>query len=231
MFSKSRQFESNFEQKMWKIVFIAVVINFSLAKEIIKKDTSLFEAAQTLNKNVTTQLTPNFLHANKLENNILLERMESFALNVSIVSYLNSQIRPIASNVYKVNITMVLKVVLENVWVRFVLYHKYQRYPKFLIDVWENGCDFLSGSSTSPMIKILIENSLRAGVKLSFKLRCPFSGTIIVAHDRLNVSGISIPLFPAGRYRLDLMFATAKHQDPYVKFQTYVSISDLRVWF
>lgn len=167
----------------------------------------------------------------KNANNFIFEKLEYEIHDKSLVSYHNITFRLIARNTLRANITVVLTRPLPQVWIHFVLYHKYIRYQKFLIDVWEDLCEVFNDGHPGLVTTMLLEDVQRLGTVFHFKLRCPFSGTIMVTNDRVNVSGLNLPLMPAGRYRLDLSFAIGREKPALVTIQYFVRISDYRVWF
>lgn len=120
---------------------------------------------------------------------------------------------------------------VDDLKVQFELYYKYNRYERFLINVWEDGCLKGNDTYTSPMNKLIMENIKRLRVKLSSDMRCPMHGTLSSTMDRINGSHLVIPLLPAGRFRTDFTFTEGKQQNVYATVQLYFAISDLRVWF
>lgn len=169
-------------------------------------------------------------HSEKNENNVLLERIEYQLKDQSLYSYNNVVFKAIAHNVYRINITSTFTRPINELYVHFVLYYKYTTYRKFLIDIWEDGCAFLNSSLTAPVARLAVENTINLGVKMNFKLECPFSGTLIFVHDGLNFSHVNVPLFPAGRYRLDISLASPKKRNIYLEIQAFYTISDIRLW-
>lgn len=165
------------------------------------------------------------------ENNILFEKVESQIIDKKICSFYIAEFRPIGHNLYKFNTTMTLVHPIDDVEVHFELYHKYNRYEKFLINLWEDGCLHGSGTFTSPMDKLIMDNIKRLGFEMTSDMRCPLHGTLSTTVDRFNASHLVIPLLPAGRYRLDFTFTEGKKRNVYVAVQGYFTVSDLRVWF
>lgn len=165
------------------------------------------------------------------DNNILFEKLEYRVLDHEFVTYCELAFRPVAHNVYMFNYTFVLSRPMKTGWVHFVLYHKYNTYTKFLIDLWEDYCAFWDGANGHPLSILLKENVLRLGVKYNFPWHCPLSGTLNMRHDGLNASHIILPLLPAGRYRLDATLSGAKDSLLYVEQRYYFKVSDLRVWY
>lgn len=168
--------------------------------------------------------------AKAAENNFQFERFECAEPNPEFLSQLKCEIKPIARNVLKANITIGLKQVLKSdIWVHTMVYYRYNTYKK-LVDLSEELCGFLRGVNKSPILNMMMENYNEMDVHLNFKLQCPFSGNLILTHDGLNSSQISLPLIAAGRFRVDFNFTKGKN-GIYLGFsQLYFSISDLRVF-
>lgn len=166
-------------------------------------------------------------------NNILFEKYE---LEVFDGSYMNvnwEKHRPIAPNVLDVNISLTMKKVPEEIWMRGVLYYKYTMYQKFLIDVSMELCAFLNGTVGNPVGEVIWQNylKLQKNVVLNFKMQCPFNGTLNTLISPLNISDMNIPLMPAGRYRFDIHYSAHKCGTVVMIIRYFFSISDLRVWF
>lgn len=166
-------------------------------------------------------------------NNILFEKMEYKILNETLISYQKFQVKPIASNVYDVNITGTLIQPINTLWFRYVLHRKYMRYQKYLIDIWEDTCAFFDGNlfSAYQISQIGFRNFEKLNVKFNCELKCPFAGTVMLTSSKLNMSKFSIPLLPSARYRLDVYYAVEKNANLFVYFQIFFSISDIRIWF
>lgn len=165
------------------------------------------------------------------ENNILYEHGEIIVLDQNQISFAKMEFRPIAPNMYKHNMTIVLKRPITNLWVNYVLYHKYTTYQKYLIDIWEDICGFWNGTAKSPVSSIVLENSTPLGFKYNFPFKCPIVGTMQVLHDGFNASTIVFPLLAAGRYRMECRYAHTRKGKIIMEMHHYLQISDLRVWF
>lgn len=74
------------------------------------------------------------------DNNILFEKTETKILNPAIVSYADFEMKSLAPNVYKMNLTVVATHPLNHLWVHYVLNRKTTTYHKYLIDLWEGRC-------------------------------------------------------------------------------------------
>lgn len=166
-------------------------------------------------------------------NNVIFEKMEYEIYNKSLFVENWVDVRPVAWNVVKANASANLTQPINELWIHFILFRKYNTYKKFLIDVKFEGCGFLNGTVNDPVGQYIMENYLRMqdNVQMNFKLQCPISGMLTASTQHLNVSEFIFPLMPAGRYRIDA-YAMAKRNGPnYGVLRWYYQISDLRVWF
>lgn len=163
------------------------------------------------------------------ENNIIFERLEYHIHNKKLIRENWVLVKPIAPNVINLNISVTVTQQINYGWLRTTFYHKYNTYKKFLIDVSFEACGFLDGTVGNPVGQVLLNNFVH--IERNFELRCPFEGLLIAGNDHLNVSKITLPLLPAGRYRIDLFGSTAKNGPLIGIAQVYFQISDLRVWF
>lgn len=166
------------------------------------------------------------------KNNILYEKYEYEVYDSKTVAWHYVEVKPIARNVLKINVTMEVNEPLTDIWVHAILYKKYTTYQKYLINIREDLCRiFHSLSNASPYTAVVMENVLRL-VQANVPLKCPFKpGKLAAWADRLNASEISFPLMPAGRYRTDVYFSRMNPEKKYGLVKFYFSISDLRVWF
>lgn len=166
-------------------------------------------------------------------NNILFEKLESEFYNRNVVYDEPPLIRPIAPNVFKMNLTMVTKRIFNEVWLQMVFFYKYNTYQKFPIATKAELCGVLNGTIANPVGQIFLENFLKLekDLKLSFKLQCPLTGTLSFTAEHFNFSHFTLPLLPAGRYRIDIQAFSTKNGPSLFLAQMYFRISDLRVWF
>lgn len=163
-----------------------------------------------------------------VDNNVLFDHIEC-VVNKDFISEYKCEMRPVAPNVFKMNGTVVLKRPFDNIWVHFQAYYRYSHYQKF-IDHWEDVCDFFKSINKAPMLKMLFDTFLHNKVHFNFELQCPVKGTAIVYHPNANMSHFTLPLIPAGRYRVDLNITKGKNGIQFVFAQIHFKISDLRVW-
>lgn len=164
-------------------------------------------------------------------NNILFERFEFQIVNQSAFKYYDVQMKTIAPNILKYNLTGIYYHEVTELWMHFILYYKYKTYQKFLIDLWENVCESLNSKLLAPVFKLALDNIRELGVHINFKWKCPFPLRINIYHPGLNMSHAVVPLLPAGRYRFNVSFALQRGKSEYLDVQVYFAISDLRVFF
>lgn len=167
-------------------------------------------------------------------NNLLFEKFEYEVLNSTWIDLKYADFRLIQRNVVRLNASLDFVKPIDRMVMRLVLYYKYKFYQKFLVDIYGEMCAFTRGEYWSPLGKLFADNLKKAdvGLDMDFKLECPFpKGHFNIIHHALNISQISIPLLPAGRYRYDAFFSPIKNGPVYFKLHFYFAVSDLRVWF
>lgn len=208
------------ESKMAKffIVIFHIFIFINLAHSSTKHD-------QPKPKRKTTEPT----------NNIILEKFEFEVYNKTLLKDVFLDLRPIARNVHTINISSEITEPLNETWFRCKLFYKYQTYQKFFGDAFFDGCRILNKTTFNPVADILLKNTMRAlqmdGVRMSFKMQCPFYGRFDLWHPGLNFSTVNMPLLPAGRYRGDFMLSRTEKGSLIGIVRSFFQISDLRVWF
>lgn len=167
----------------------------------------------------------------KPRNNLQHEKALIKVFNKTVIPFALYELKPIAPNVFKLNVTIKLAKPINSLWAEFTLYYKYKTYQRYLVHLKEDICAFLEGSETFPIVKLLIESILRLDVQFNVPLKCPFPDLFIATSDAYNMSAFNSPLMPAGRYRLDTAFTIEKNGRTEFIIEEYFSISDLRVWF
>lgn len=121
---------------------------------------------------------------------------------------------------------------LNNIWMHFNMYHRYTTWQKFLIDRWENLCDYLNGKRIAPVIEVLFKIFQKNS---NINHTCPYREIeIILAQtiDRMILDDylIALPLLPSGDYRFELSIAEGKGENSIMLWKMYFTISDIRVW-
>lgn len=166
-------------------------------------------------------------------NNVIFEKMESEILDHNWVAYMDNEWKLIARNVIKINLTLILKRPVNTAWFHFQLHLQSSSnvYRKYLVDLWENLCESLNGTTVAPVTKYFLDNISTLKIDFNIPLKCPFTGTITIMHPGLNASAVNVPLLSAGRYRMALYVATHKGKSPIFVYRFYFGISDIRVWF
>lgn len=170
------------------------------------------------------------------DNNIIFEKYEYRILNETITRMNHHKITLIAHNVIRTNTSVSILLPLTKIWVRTALYYKYTRYQKFLIDFNIEVCHLLKDDIFKhPLATLAFQNFIvflgQFDFGIDFELRCPVNGTILFYAERLNISRLTLPLLPAGRYRFDVSYRTQRNGPPFADSEYYFQVSDLRVWF
>lgn len=81
------------------------------------------------------------------ENNIIFERFEYRIINESVLIVNYHEIKPVAHNVIRQNSSFTIFQPLKPIWIHTVLYYKYTRYQKYLIDLNVELCQFLGANA------------------------------------------------------------------------------------
>lgn len=167
------------------------------------------------------------------ENNVIFEKALFEVLDESFGKVHWVSHRPIAPNVLNVNISFSVFEPVNEFWVRGILYYKYTTYQKFLVDVTIEICAFLNGTIGNSVGDIIMQNyfKYKKNIHLSYKMLCPFNGTLNTIISPMNVSELTIPLLPAGRYHFDVHIPIYKNSSDKIVIRYFFTISDLRVWF
>lgn len=107
--------------------------------------------------------------------------------------------------------------------------------------IMENVYEFFFDSEyeTNFQFKCPIPPGVIYGVSVVFVTDLTKSGRKIILrgknmylqwYDKLNFSRFSIPLLPAGRFRVNLYAYATQHEAPFATAEFYFRISDLRIW-
>lgn len=164
------------------------------------------------------------------ENLMVFRKMEHKLLNASYIESLTFAWRPLAPNTISLNLTAnKLKVVINRCDIHIVLYRRYARWQRFLINIWEDFCDILNPNISTPMCDIIYRN-IRPYTNVRHP--CPYNinESLYVVAKRLDMKDIKLPLFPAAEYRFDFTFTYDQIRSPVFFLQFYFDISDHRVF-
>lgn len=166
----------------------------------------------------------------QIENHVLFHRIECQP-NASLLLSSECHFRPVAPNVFNMSAGITLRYNVDLMEVHMELYRRYNTYQKYLIDRWENMCDYLSGRNRgSTMVLLAVFNNFPEFVK-SLK-SCPFkmNDTLVLSLNNYNMGRVRLPLLSAGQYRFACSFTAGKERSELTKYSVYFSISDHRVW-
>lgn len=136
--------------------------------------------------------------------------------------------RNIKFNIH-INITRPLK----DLWFHSVLYYKFNGlvYQKFPVDLWENFCEWLAARLAGrPTMMYTLDWTFGTIIHNSnINHSCPLFGYYALEDKNLSLDDFIVkPLFPSGRYRLDVYF-TGNDRVPLFEGHVYYSISDYRL--
>lgn len=126
-----------------------------------------------------------------IDNNVIFERVACYESNSDLIASNICEMRPVAPNFYRTNITAQFKKPLGNLWAYTALHYRYSTYQR-IAHQWEDICFFLRHSTHAPVQKILFDN-LKALGTLKYTPQCPMT-TFSFTQERLNVSHYVMPL-------------------------------------
>lgn len=93
---------------------------------------------------------------------------------------------------------------VEDIWLHTVFYYKYNgiSFFKFPIDLWENVCSWLNGTSRSYIMDWTYGRVMNYS---NLNHPCPFIGLAYLKIDNISVANFPLePLMPSGEYRVDV---------------------------
>lgn len=135
---------------------------------------------------------------------------------------------PVARGRYNIFFKCDLTNPLKESHVHLVLNYRYNIYRTFLVDRWEDCCEFSSGKSPSLMLDVLFKI---LGPYSNVNHTCPYTESIICSLMNYSSTDFIIePLLPAGRYRFDADVAQSRNGTPFMAVKFYFSVSDYRIW-
>ena len=162
-------------------------------------------------------------------NRFQFERMEC-KVNADFVGEFRCIFKPLVHNTYYVDITLELIQEIREISVHFELYYRFATYRKFMIDIWEDMCGYLESHDSA---KVRVMNLIFKNIHNLTNVHhaCPYNGTVFIRSERYSFENFAFePLLPSGRYRIDLNYTNDKRELSYVSVQTFVSVSDYRLW-
>lgn len=144
------------------------------------------------------------------------------------LAFVECNLKRINRENFKINISLNLTSRLKDVWIHGVAYYKYNHYQKFPIDLWEDLCGWLSGTSKSYLSDWFVKKLLKFS---NLNHTCPYEGTIFVKNDNISIKEIhNFEVFlPSGRYRFDINLTEGYHGREFSSMKLYITISDHRV--
>lgn len=163
-----------------------------------------------------------------VDNNVIFEKIECAEPRPDAISVQKCEMRPIASNVFRMNLTLHFHKPLNNLWIHTIAYQRFSTYEKF-VDLWENFCGYFRDPSKSPITKLLFNNLKLIDFDEKY-LACPLANNLTMTYNKLNMSHFVLPLLPAARYKVDLSVAHDKNGRSIGFVQIFFRISDFRLW-
>lgn len=139
-------------------------------------------------------------------------------------------LRPIARDRFNLLIKCDLIRPIYTAHIHSVLYHQFNSlvYRKFMIDIWEDACGFLSGKSKAVLVDVLYRI---ISPYTNMNHSCPYTGNVFVSMKNFSTRNFAFePLLPSGRYHTDIHLAESHEGSPFFTFKIYYKISDHRLW-
>lgn len=161
-------------------------------------------------------------------NTIIFERFECLPNRNGMFSSTKCEMKRISRDNIKVLVNISLVKPVKDVWVHGVFYHKYTRFQKFPIDLWENLCAWLSGKGKSYFGEWGARNLLNYS---NVNHSCPYDGNVIVKADNFSLKDLlNFEVFlPSGRFRMDVNLTEGYRKRVFFISKTYFSVSDHRI--
>lgn len=146
----------------------------------------------------------------------------------------NCYLRPVARNVYHINISITFRHDVQEVYCHIILHRRLATYHKFLIDRWENVCDYFAGRNRgSTLVTTIIWENLKKQGNLTTHA-CPYRAneTISIHAPRISEKLLEFPLLPSGDFRAHFYYASGPGPNGkfYMEMIMHFGISDHRVW-
>lgn len=157
---------------------------------------------------------------------VIFERFDCFS--DGRLAHSKCDMKRISRNFVKIHVNMTLKKSVKDVWIHGIFYFKYNRFQKFPIDLNENLCGWLAGTSKS----YLLDWTTRVLIKYSnLNHTCPYSGTIHVKADNISIKQLLLfeTFLPSGRFRMDINLTEGFGKSAFFTSRTFFSISDHRI--
>lgn len=145
------------------------------------------------------------------------------------VSDLLCEMKQISRNALKIHFSLNLTKPIYDVWLHSVFYYRFNglTYKKFPIDLWENGCGWLAGTTKSWILDWTVGKVLNYS---NLNHPCPYEGNVYLKVDSVPVSNFVIDQFlPAGKYRIDYYCTNGNRSDVLFSSHMFMSVSDNRI--
>lgn len=145
------------------------------------------------------------------------------------VSHLICEIKYVRRGIFRMHYWVNYTETISDAWVHMVFYYRYNptKYDKWVIDIWENLCDWVDGTYKSHILSWVVGPLLKY---TNLNHPCPYDEPIYLKVDNISTDNFPIEqLFPAGRYRLDANITEGNKKNVLIKGQLFFSISDHRL--
>lgn len=141
----------------------------------------------------------------------------------------NCYARPISRNTFNLNVTGLFRQTITP-RVHFLLNYRFNSFQKYMIDRWEDPCGFFNGTGDAAVFRILYDDLRHIFSWHACPLRC--NETFSMISERLAADNHLIDsIFPAGKYRFDVLIATDDHKLFVMLMEIFFIVSEHGVWY
>lgn len=119
---------------------------------------------------------------------------------------------------------------MDSLWSHTVFYYRYNSYTyqKFPIDLWEDVCAWLNGTTNRFLLKWISQIISKYS---NLNHSCPYYQVMEVEAERLKLNNFLLieQLLPSGKYRGEINLTRGYKKEPIAIVKFFFSISDNRI--
>lgn len=107
------------------------------------------------------------------------------------------------------------------------LYYRFNGnvYRKFLVDIDEDFCKFMSGKFESPFLPVLFK---AIGTNTNINHTCPYTGNVTIRNLTISSLFVKDLIIPAGQYRFDVNVYDSKRNRTIIRPVVYFTVPNSR---
>lgn len=148
-------------------------------------------------------------------------------MTISIVSSCLIEAKYIDRNHVKVNASIKLNESIYDMWLHTVFYYRFNRltYSKFPIDLWEDLCGWIAGTTKSYIADWLLGKYVHQYT--NFNHTSPYFGEIFLKINNISTTFFGFEqLLPAGKYRVEANFTNEYRKNLLMMANLVMTVSD-----